>query len=97
MTTIHWNVFVGIGLTVILVSLALMFSWKLVFGATEEECTLFRSDHVIQLQGSSNYLASCSWIVDRLLYNGSGFEVKSFDWEDGYYSDDQYVWILTKK
>lgn len=69
-----------------------------VFGASEKDCTKYRSNHLIilspKLHSDSNSLStSCAWLVDRLLYNSSGFELKEFRADDG---NGYETWVLTK-
>lgn len=71
----------------------------LVHGETEKNCINFSSSHLVILsqrsQASFFDIDGCDWVVDKLLYNGSGFHLDKYEMGQGRVSDFQRF-VLTK-
>lgn len=96
--TSHYNrmILLIIILTVIYISLIIAKA----FGETEQECTIYSSSH-LKVLGIINlrFISStngCDWLVDKFLYNGSGFNISGYQL-GGDKSQSYQTFVLTKK
>lgn len=53
-----------------------------VFGETEKGCVAYKSNNLIII-GGDNKVGQCYWLVDKLLYNGSGFHISGYVYQPG--------------
>ena len=91
----HYNrmILLIIILTVIYISLIIAKA----FGETEDQCINYSSKHLIII-GMKNNIDGCNWLVDKLLYNGSGFHVSGYGLSISSMSslEDTQRFVLTK-
>jgi hypothetical protein len=91
-----------LGLLIILaVTLFAMFTLPLmmaVYGATEAQCVRYSSSELIIIaSGYGQDFGGCDWLVDKLLWNNSGFKVDQYDFSPSNgYSYRYESFVLTK-
>jgi len=101
-----WMVILSIIAAITICGVALMFTYKYVFGESERNCLDYRSSEMVKM--SAGRYGDCDWIIDKFMYNGSGFHVASHSVDSeahgsvssgsGYVSSYEHeYWVLTKK
>jgi hypothetical protein len=50
----------------------------MVFGETEKGCVAYKTNHLMIIGQYQGDLGGCNWLVDKLLYNGSGWHLSGY-------------------
>jgi hypothetical protein len=50
----------------------------LVFGESEKGCVAYKTNHLMIIGQYSGDVGGCNWLVDKLLYNGSGWHLSGY-------------------
>jgi hypothetical protein len=48
------------------------------FGETEKGCVSYHTNHLMIIGQYEGDVGGCNWLVDRLLYNGSGWHLSGY-------------------
>lgn len=82
-------------LVIVLVVIYISFAIAHVFGESERECVNYKTNHLLMIStvGDNN---GCNWLVDKLLWNSSGFHVSGYAESLGAHDVSFQTFVLTK-